>query len=46
MRATLLNPDFAALNPGYGWKDLSALDWPTRPTIDRVSAEDDGLRSA
>jgi hypothetical protein len=27
MRATLLNPDFAALNPGYGWKDLSALDW-------------------
>jgi hypothetical protein len=27
MRATLLNPDFAALSPGYGWKDLSALDW-------------------
>jgi hypothetical protein len=27
MRATLLNPDFAALNSGYGWKDLSALDW-------------------
>jgi hypothetical protein len=23
----LLDPDFAPLNPGYGWKDLSALDW-------------------
>jgi hypothetical protein len=44
MRATLLNPDFAALNPGYGWKDLSALDRPTRPTIDRASANDDGFR--
>jgi hypothetical protein len=26
MRATLLNPDFAALNPGYGWKVLSAFN--------------------
>jgi hypothetical protein len=35
MRATLLNPDFAALNPGYGWKNLSALDRAADPADDR-----------
>jgi hypothetical protein len=37
MRATLLNPDFAALNPGYGWKDLSGLDWAADAADDRLS---------
>jgi hypothetical protein len=37
MRATLLNPDFAALNPGYGWKDLSALDWAADAADDQPS---------
>ena len=37
MRATLLNPDFAALNPGYGWKDLSALDWAADAADDQAS---------
>jgi hypothetical protein len=37
MQATLLNPDFAALNPGYHWKDLSALDWAADAADDRSS---------
>jgi hypothetical protein len=37
MQATLLNPDFAALNPGYGWKDLLALDWAPDADDDRSS---------
>jgi hypothetical protein len=45
MRATLLNPDFAALNPGYGWKDLLALDWAADAADNRSRfGEDDGFR--